>query len=131
MQYLKPFLLFNRFVVLFVSACATTREGTLEISPEVEKTTTADPVLFRDLLSKPGGIGFADYQLYPRSYKKRFTRIEVLTPYDNVKTGEERWFITDEHGENRSYLVRMIPDGRGGTTFTVQHERNGATKSAQ
>jgi hypothetical protein len=128
---MKRFRVFNLIVVLFLSACATTREGTMEISPEVEKSTTAGPVLFRDLLSKPGGVGFVDYTLYPRSYKKRFTRIEVLTPYDNVKTGEERWFITDEHGQNRSYLVRLIPDGRGGTTFTVRHEQNATTKSAQ
>lgn len=91
--------------------------------------STTDDTLFRDLLTKPGGVAHADMILFPRSQRKTLARIEVLTPYDNRQTGQERWFIQHESGEPTPYLVRLIPDGRGGTTFTVQRDTAPTNKS--
>jgi hypothetical protein len=117
-------------LVLLVG-CATTPHGTIAIPPEVRKMSTTDETLFRDLLTKPGGVTHADMVLYPRSQQKTLTRIEVLTPYDNRRTGQERWFIQHEGGETTAYLVKLIPDGRGGTTFTVQRDSSPTKKGAQ
>ena len=102
--------------------CATGSKGIITIPPEVQKMSTASETLFRDLLAKPGGVAHADMLFHPRSQQKTLTRIEVLTPYDNRQIGQERWFIEREGGETTAYLVRMIPNGRGGTIFTVQRD---------
>ena len=83
----------------------------------------ADERLFRDLWTAPGGVGFADVTMYPRARNKALTRIEVLTPYDNKKTGVERWYIQHDGQDTAAYLVKLIPDGHGGTTFTVQKDQ--------
>jgi len=92
--------------------------------------STTDEPLFRDLLTKRGGVVHADFVSYPRSSQKKLIRIEVLTPYDHRRTGQERWFIQHEGGDTAAYLVKLKPDGHGGTQFTVQRERT-VTKSAQ
>jgi|SRR6266550_421813 len=116
---------------LLLLGCASISEGLMTIRPEVRKMSSTDETLFRDLLTKPGGVAHADFVSYPRSKQKTLTRIEVLTPYDNRQTGQERWSIVHEDGETAAYLVKLIPDGRGGTTFTVQMERTGKKKGAQ
>lgn len=107
-------------VALMLIACSTISR--MELPTEVLNTSTADETLRYDLITGIGGVGFLDNAFFPEGKKRKLTRIEVLTPYDNVKTGEERWFITDENGRERSYLVTLIPDGRGGTTFKVEKE---------
>jgi hypothetical protein len=106
---------------MVLAACATVKSR-MEVPQEVLDTSSADQRLREDLLTRTGGVGFVDYVIYPNAKQRKLTRIEVVTPYDNVKMGEERWFITDESGKSRSYFVSFIPDGRGGTTFTVKHE---------
>jgi hypothetical protein len=118
-------------LAFLLAGCATTPQGVLRIAPEVRKMSTTDEALFRDLLTKPGGVAHVDMLLYPRSKQKTLTRIEVLAPYDNRRTGQERWFVGHESGETAAYLVKLIPDGRGGTTFTVQREQAAPKKSAQ
>jgi esterase/lipase superfamily enzyme len=105
-----------------LTGCATTPHGTISIPPEVRKMSTTDDALFRDLLTKSGGVAHADMVLYPRSQQKTLTRIEVLTPYDNRQTGQERWFIQHEGGKTTAYLVNLIPNGKDSTTFIVHRE---------
>lgn len=128
MTHMKnTFALLTTFSLL-LAGCAMTPHGIITIPLEVRKQSTTDDTLFRDLLTKPGGVAHADMVLYPRSQQKALTRIDVLTPYDNQKTGQERWFIEHEGGETTAYLVRLNPDGRGGTTFTVQRDSTATKK---
>ena len=94
---------------------------------DVAKQTTADDQLFRDLLTDKGGISFADFALFPNVKERIVTNIKVIVPYDNHKTGVERWTIEHVGQGSCSYVVRFIPDGSGGTTFTVQKD-NGTIK---
>lgn len=126
-----------KYIVALVTAvcllfgCATAPHGTMAISPEVRKMSTADETLFRDLLTQRGGVAFADMIFYPHSQRKTLTRIEVLTPYDNHRVGQERWFVEHEDGTTTAYRVRFIPDGRGGTTFTVQRDSSATNKDSK
>ena len=116
---------------LLLLGCATRREDSMTIPPEVRNMSATDETLFRDLLTKHGGVAHADFVAYPRSNRRTLTHIEVLTPYDNRQTGEERWFIAHKGGETAVYQVKLIPSGRGGTMFTVQRESAADNKRAQ
>ena len=110
-------------VLILLAGCATTSRSKLTYAPEVRKMSYADDRLFRDLLNAIGGVKFADEVSFPNAKERRITAIEALVPYDNRKTGIERWTIRHDGQDSCSYLVRFIPDGRGGTTFTVQKEK--------
>ena len=116
----------NRFLILAIAAlvagCATTRDAQMVIQPGVREHSTADERLFRDVLTQRGGVGYADFVLYPRSAQKALTSIQVITPYDSHKTGVERWTVQHDGQDSCTYLVKFIPDGHGGTTFTVQKD---------
>ena len=101
-------------VILLLVGCTTTRESRVAYRPEVRKMSTADDTLFLDLLLR---VGETDHKFYPSSKDKTLTRIEVITPYDNRKTGDERWFIQHDDGAVSVYRVKLQPDGRGGTRF--------------
>ena len=109
-------------VAALLAGCTTTREAKMVIQPGVREHSTADERLFRDLLTQRGGVGHADFVLYRRSAQKALTDIQVITPYDNHMTGVERWTVQHDGQDSCTYLVRLIPDGRGGTTFTVQRD---------
>lgn len=83
----------------------------------------ADERLFCDLLTQIGGIGFAEHVMFPHVKSREVVNIEAIVPYDNRKTGVERWTIKHDDQEICSYLVRFIPDGQGGTTFSVKKDR--------
>lgn len=117
--------------VSLLLGCATAPHGTMVIRPEVRKMSTTDDTLFRDLLTQKSGVAFADMVFYPHSKQKTVTRIEVVTPYDNHRVGEETWFIEHEDGIITAYRLRFIPDGRGGTTFTVQRRATPTKKDSQ
>jgi len=87
----------------------------------------ADDRLFRDVFGGPGGVGFADEVMFPNAKVKTVTKIEAIVPYDNRKTGIERWTIQHDGQDTRAYIVKFIPDGHGGTTFTTQKD-DGRTK---
>jgi hypothetical protein len=109
-------------IVALLAGCTTTREAKMTIQPGVREQSTADESLFRDVLTQRGGVGYADFVLYPTSAQKTLTSIQVITPYDNHKTGVERWTIQHDGHDSCTYLVKFIPDGHGGTTFTVQKD---------
>jgi hypothetical protein len=109
-------------IVTLLTGCATTREAQMIIQPGVREQSTADEKLFRDVLTQRGGVGYADFVLNPKAAQKTLTSIQVVVPYDNQKTGVERWTIQHNGQDSCTYLVKFIPDGRGGTTFTVQND---------
>jgi hypothetical protein len=80
-------------------------------------------VLFRDLLLKRGGVGYANWRFFPKVIQSELTKIEVVTPYDNKLTGVERWFVRHDDGETRVFLVKLVPDGKGETDWAVQLEK--------
>ena len=93
--------------------------GTMGFTPEARRDSRAGDLLFHDLLSSPGGVGFVDQMSYPDVGTRRVIRIDVITPYTEHQVGVERWTIDHGGDPNASYIVRLIPDGRGGTTFAV------------
>jgi len=114
------------FLILTAAAllagCTTTRTAKMTIQPAVREQSTADERLFRDVLTQRGGVGYADFVLYPQAKQMALMSIQVITPYDNHKTGVERWTIQHDGQDSCTYLVKFIPDGSGGTTFTVQKD---------
>ena len=109
-------------IVGLLTGCTTTREAKMTIQPGVREHSTADERLFRDILTQRGGVGYVDFVLFPNATQKALTSIQVITPYDNHKTGVERWTIQHDGQDSCTYLVKFIPDGQGGTTFTVQRD---------
>jgi hypothetical protein len=107
---------------LFLAGCATTFTPRLSCTVDIRKMSYADERLFSDLMTQTGGIGYAEYVLYPNVKLGTITKIEAIVPYDNHKTGVERWTIQHDGQDTVSYIVKFIPDGKGGTDFTVQKE---------
>jgi len=87
----------------------------------------ADNRLFHDLLTQIGGVKFADEVIFPKAKNRAIVKIDVIVPYDNRKIGIERWTIQHDGFTTCSYIVKFIPDGNGGTQFTVQKD-NGSMK---
>jgi len=92
----------------------------LTCAREVRKMSLADDTLFRDMLGGIGGAGFSDTVRYPKAKSRIVTKIEVIVPYDNVKTGIERWTIVHDGNQSTAYILYFVPDGRGGTKFGVK-----------
>jgi hypothetical protein len=110
-------------LTLLLVGCATMGSSAkLAYTPEIRKMSSADDRLFRDLLNAIGGVKFADEVSFPDAKQRKITAIETIVPYDNRKPGSERWTIQHDGQDFASYLVRFNPDGRGGTTFTVQKD---------
>jgi hypothetical protein len=107
-------------VALLLAGCTSTREAKMLIEPGVREQSTADETLFREVLTQHGGVGEADFTLFPTATQKILANIQVITPYDNHHTGVERWTVHHVRQDSCTYLVKFIPDGHGGTTFTVQ-----------
>jgi hypothetical protein len=94
----------------------------LTCSPEVRKMSYADNRLFRDMLNAISGVGFFDEVLFPNAKERKVIKIQAIVPYDNRKTGVEYWTVQHDGQDSCSYIVNFIPDGRGGTTFTVKKD---------
>ena len=109
-------------LTVFLAGCATTSSSKLTYAPEIRKMSSADDRLFRAMLNAIGGVKFADEVSFPNAKERKITAIETIVPYDNRKTGIERWTIQHDGQDTSSYMVKFIPDGRGGTTFTVQKD---------
>ncbi|HEX7652678.1 MAG TPA: hypothetical protein VF607_04170 [Verrucomicrobiae bacterium] len=73
--------------------------------------------LFAEAIDGPGGLGGVDEALFPRAKNKQVIKIEVLKPFENHQTGLERWTVQHDNKETCAYLIRIIPDANGGTTF--------------
>jgi len=86
--------------------------------------SAADDRLFRDVFGGPGGVGFADRVMFPQARAKKITKIEVVVPYDNHHPGSERWTVEHDGRDSCAYLVKFLPDGHGGTTFSTQKDND-------
>ena len=80
----------------------------------------AGDILFKDMLSGIGGAGFADTVRFPQAKTRTVTRIDVIVPYDNIRTGIERWTITHDGNQLTAYILYFVTNGRGGTNFRVK-----------
>ena len=97
----------------------------LEYTKEVRKQTLAGRVLFNDLLNGLGGLGMIDKACYPQAKERQIVKIEVTVPYDNKRIGTERWSVRHSENETAAYLINFVPDGQGGTYFSVKKEKLG------
>lgn len=97
----------NTFVLLamiaLLAGCGTTREAHMTVEPGVRAMSFADERLFRDILMARGGVGFADFVMYPHATQKTLTSIQVITAYHNNNTGVERWTIQHDGQDSCSY----------------------------
>ena len=114
-------------LALLLSGCATTPKHQLTCTTDIRKMSYADERLFRDLMTGTGGILYTDCVLFPRVKSSEIVSIEAVVPYDNIKTGVERWTIRHDGQNTCAYILKFIPDGHGGTKFTVQLD-DGTTK---
>jgi hypothetical protein len=119
---MKKYLIPIAMLVALLGGCATTSSSSLSYTPEVRKMSYADNRLFGNLLSGIGGAAFTDEVFFPNAKERRITRIEAIVPYDNQKTGVERWTIQHDGQDSCSYILKFIPDGSGGTQFTVRKD---------
>ena len=97
--------------------------STLNVSPEVRQSSNADETLFRDILAAPGGVGFIDKVLHPNAKSSTISIIEVIAPYSGNEQGIEKWYVTHDNSDTAIYLVKLNPDGNGGTFFTITPQK--------
>lgn len=109
-------------IITVIGLCLVGCASRLAYTPEIRKESCADNRLFSDMLNGIGGVGFADEVLYPNAKERRIVKIEVGVPYDNKRTGIEHWTIQHDGAAACSYIVKFIPDGVGGTRFTIQRD---------
>ena len=124
---MKKHLVLIAALALVIAGCATTSSSSLTYTPEIRKISDADNRLFGDLLTQIGGVGFADEAIFPNAKSRAIVKIDVIVPYDNKKTGIEHWTVQHDGLDTCVYIVKFIPDGSGGTQFTVQKD-NGSIK---
>ncbi|WP_444916876.1 hypothetical protein [Microbulbifer sp. JMSA003] len=121
---MKLFKIMLVFIILGFIGCATSPpSSTLNIQAEVRAASQTDEQLFRDVLWAPGGVGFIDKVLYPNAKSSELIKIEVITPYKGEGQGIERWHIQHDGKDIVTYLVKLNPDGNGGTFFATTPER--------
>ena len=107
-------------MIITLAGCATIGSSSkLTYAPEVRRQSSASDTSFHDLLTAIGGVGYADRAAYPNAKERTLVRVEVLLPYDNQKTGSERWTIRHDANEIAVYQVTLVPDGEGATDFSV------------
>ena len=85
-------------------------------TPEVRKMSFTDSTLFKDSLN---GLIIYDQMHYPNAKVRAVEKIEVIVPYDNSRIGLERWIVTHDGQDPATYIVKMFPDGKGGTNFNI------------
>ena len=124
-RFMKKHLALIAILALFTGGCATMSSSSLTCTPEIRKLSDADNSLFHDLLTQIGGVGFADETFFPNAKSRTIVKIEIIVPYDNQKTGIERWTIQHDGLDTCSYIVKFIPDGSGGTRFAVRKDNGG------
>jgi len=105
-----------------LNGCATAQSSSIGLTDEVRMQARISDLLFRDLLTGIGGVGFADEVNFPSAKERKLIRIEVIVPYDNQQTGVERWTVSHGANEVASYTVKLVPDGQGGTNFAVSKD---------
>ena len=117
-------------ILLVPLAAAPAPVDPLVCAPEVRRASKADDVLFQDLLAAPGGVATADQIAFPKgSPGRHVSLIQVVVGYTGKSRGLERWTVAHASGETASFLVVLIPDGQGGTTFQIRRD-TGARSSA-
>src|SRR5262249_37812615 len=113
--------------VAVYATSAASSPAQLKYAADVRKSSFASDRLFNDLTHAIGGVDFADRVSFPNVTTRILVRIEVITPYDNHQTGMERWTIQHDGGTTASYIVRFVPDGKGGTNFAVSKDKGTPT----
>lgn len=111
-------------IIITLAGCAAIASSSkLTYTPEVRKQSLASDTSFHDLLTAIGGVGYSDRVAYPNAKERTLVRIEVLLPYDEQKTGSERWTIRHDTNKIAVYQVTLVPDGEGSTDFAVSKEQ--------
>jgi hypothetical protein len=106
--------------VCTVAHAAQTTYATLTCPNEIRRMSFASDALFRDMLGGIGGVGMADAARYPQAKSRFIAKIQVIVPYDNVRTGIERWTIAHDGDKGVAYILYFVPDGHDGTNFGVK-----------
>jgi hypothetical protein len=107
-------------MVIALAGCASIAGSSkINYTPDVRRSSFASDTTFHDLLTAIGGVESADRAAYPNAKERTLVRIEAILPYDNLRTGSERWTIRHDANETAVYQVTLVPDGEGATDFAV------------
>jgi hypothetical protein len=106
-------------LVLLAGCVSIGNSSKITYTPELRKQSFATDTMFHDLLTAYKGVGYTDAHAYPNAKERTLVRVEVILPYDNHRTGSERWTIKHEAGQTAVYQVSMVPDGEGSAEFWV------------
>ena len=111
---MKKYLLLATIFIIGLTGCETMPK--MAYTPEVRKMSFCSDILFKDSLN---GVMMMDSIFAPTAKERRILKIDVIVPYDNQRVGVERWTISRDEHETAAYIIKMIPDGHGGTDFNV------------
>jgi hypothetical protein len=111
---MKTPLLLAAILMTVLAGCETMPQ--MAYTPEVRKMSYCSDILFKDSLN---GVMMMDSMFSHGVKARRIVKIEVIVPYDNQRVGIERWTISREEHETVAYIIKMIPDGHGGTDFNI------------
>lgn len=93
----------------------------LTCTPEV-RTKYQDGVLTGMLFEDRDVVSVADIKFFPHARVRKVVNINPVVPYKKGGTCVEVWTVEHEDGNICSYTVKYIPDGHGGTSFTVSKD---------
>ena len=62
----------------------------------------------------------ADMRFFPHAQVRKVVNIKSVVPYKKGQTCVEIWTVEHDDGNVSSYTVKYIPDGHGGTSFTIR-----------
>lgn len=105
-------------LTILFAGCASNTGSRVECPPEVQAQSQADRRLFADIAWGMAGVGFMDQTYFPGFALRKITKIERLATSDGKSQGVEEWTVEHVGGGSATYVVKIIPDGKGGAYFS-------------
>ena len=111
-------------LTLLLGGCVTpVASSTLTCTPEV-RAKYQDGVLAGTLFEDRDVVSVADIKFFPHARIRKVIALNSVVPYKKDQTCVEAWTVQHDDGTACTYTVKYIPDGHGGTSFTVRKESN-------
>jgi hypothetical protein len=106
-------------LVFLLVGCTSTKSSGLGAPVEIRKLSQADQRLFNDIAWGMAGVGFMDQTYFPDFAERKIVKIERIATSDGKSQGIEEWTIQHVGGGDATYIVKIIPDGKGGAYFST------------
>jgi len=101
----------------------------LTCTPEV-RAKYVDGILAGTLFEDRDVVSVADIKFFPHAQVRKVININTVVPYKKGQTCVEVWTVEHDDGNACTYTVKYIPDGHGGTSFTVRKD-NGISAASE